>query len=48
MAWRTLVTSDALTLTGSLQTVQQSAADMELELASFEEAHIQFDYNQQA
>lgn len=47
MAFRTLVTSDALTLTGSLAVVQESAADMELELSSFEEAHVQFSFNPQ-
>ena len=47
MAFRSLVTSDALTLTGSLATVLESAADMELELASFEEAHVQFSFNPQ-
>jgi len=47
MTWRTLVTSDTLALTGALQTVQESAADMELELASFEEAHVQFEFNPQ-
>ncbi len=47
MAWASLITSTTLALTGSLQTVQLSAADMELELLSFEEAHIQFDFNPQ-
>lgn len=42
MAWQGLVTSTALTLSGSLQTVQLAAADMEHELKSLEEAHIQF------
>lgn len=48
MTWRTQLVSDTLALTGTLATVQDGAVDMELELASFEEAHIQFDFNPQA
>lgn len=47
MTWRSLVTSDTLALTGSLATVLESAAAMELELSSFEEAHVQFEFNPQ-
>ena len=48
MAWRAQINSTQLALTGSFQTVQESAADMELELDPFEEAHIQLEFNPQA
>lgn len=47
MAWGSVTTSSALTLTGSLQTVQESGADMEIELNPGETAHVQFDFNPQ-
>jgi len=47
MAWSSVTTSDALTLTGSFQTVQASAADMEISLTPGEAAHVQLDFNPQ-
>lgn len=47
MAWGSVTTSDALTLSGSYQDVQESAADMEISLNPGETAHIQFEFNPQ-
>ena len=48
MAWATLTTSDALTLSSSYQTVQESAADMEVSLNPGETAHLQLKFDPQA
>ena len=49
MAWRDdpPLVSTTLALTGTFQIVQRSAADWELDLDPFEEAHIQFEFNPQ-
>jgi hypothetical protein len=48
MSWQSVQTSSALTLTGSFQTIQQSAADMVTQLSPGEEAVVQLDFNPQA
>lgn len=45
MAWGSLESSTQLSLTGSYQTVQRSAADWELTLNPGEIAQVVFDYN---
>ena len=45
MAWGAVVESDSLSLTGSYQDVQDSAADMIVQLNPGEIAHVQFEYN---
>ena len=47
MTWSVL-TGTSLTLTGTLATVQRSAADWEITLLSREIAHIQFQFNPEA
>lgn len=47
MAWGSLLSSTQLTLTGSYQTVQRSAADWELTLNPGELAQVIFDFNPQ-
>lgn len=47
MAWGTLLSSTQLTLTGSYQTVQRSAADWEITLNPGEIAQVVFDFNPQ-
>lgn len=48
MAWGTLLSSTQLSLTGSYQTVQRSAADWELTLNPGELAQVVLDYNPEA
>ena len=48
MAWGSLESSTQLSLTGSYQTVQRSAADWEVTLNPGEIAQVVFDYNPEA
>lgn len=48
MAWGTLLSSTQLTLNGSYQTVQRSAADWEVTLNPGELAQVVLDFNPQA
>ena len=48
MAWGTAESSTQLTLTGSYQTVQRSAADWEITLNPGELAQVLFEFNPQA
>lgn len=48
MSWGSLLNSTQLSLTGSYQTVQRSAADWEITLNPGELAQIIFDYNPEA
>ena len=48
MAWAAVQTSTALVLTGTFQTIQQSAADMVTQLNPGEEAVVQLDFNPEA
>lgn len=48
MAWGTLLSSTQLSLSGSWQTVQRSAADWEITLNPGELAQVVLDYNPQA
>ena len=47
MAWGSVTTSSALTLSGSFQTVQLSGSDMEIALEPGESAQVQLDFNPQ-
>lgn len=48
MAWGSVTTSDTLALTGSYQDVQESAADMVVQLNPGEVAHVQLHYDPEA
>lgn len=48
MAWAALESATQLTLTGSYQTIQRSAADWEVTLDPGEIAQLMFDFNPQA
>lgn len=47
MAWGAVTTSDALTLSGSYQIVQESAANMVINPSPGETMHVQLDFNPQ-
>lgn len=48
MAWQAVQTATQLALTGSLQTVQESAADIIIALDPYEIAHVQLNYTAEA
>jgi hypothetical protein len=48
MAWGAITTTDAKTLTGTMQTLQISSVDVETELNPGERAHVQIEFNPQA
>lgn len=48
MTWQAVQTATQLALTGTLQTVQESAADIEIPLNPYEVVHVQINYTAEA